>query len=227
MPSSVVPITFTLTYTAGANGTITGTTPQTVNHNADGTAVTAVPNTGCAFVNWSDSRTDNPRTDANVTTNLSVTANFALTPYGLWMQAIADPALRDPLADADGDGAPNLLEFAYGGDPITATSHVTAKTAIQSGDSSQPFTLTIPVRTGASFATTLAGPMLATVDGVTCRIEASSDLTTWAEPVAEVAPALTTGLPAAPAGYTYHTFRLTGSTAATPRAFIRFKALLP
>ena len=26
--------TYTLTYTAGANGTITGTTPQTVNHGA-------------------------------------------------------------------------------------------------------------------------------------------------------------------------------------------------
>ena len=29
--------TYTLTYTAGPNGTITGTTPQTVNHGADGT----------------------------------------------------------------------------------------------------------------------------------------------------------------------------------------------
>ena len=29
--------TYTLTYTAGANGTITGTSPQTVNHGASGT----------------------------------------------------------------------------------------------------------------------------------------------------------------------------------------------
>jgi hypothetical protein len=35
-----------LTYTAGANGSITGTTPQTVNYNTSGTAVTAVPATG-------------------------------------------------------------------------------------------------------------------------------------------------------------------------------------
>ena len=46
--------TYTLTYTAGANGTITGTSPQTVNHGADGTAVTAVPNAGYHFVDWSD-----------------------------------------------------------------------------------------------------------------------------------------------------------------------------
>jgi hypothetical protein len=38
--------TFTLTYTAGANGTITGTTPQIVNSGANGTPVTAEPNTG-------------------------------------------------------------------------------------------------------------------------------------------------------------------------------------
>ena len=33
--------TYTLTYTAGANGAITGTSPQTVNHGADGSEVTA------------------------------------------------------------------------------------------------------------------------------------------------------------------------------------------
>ena len=69
--------TYTLTYTAGANGGITGTTPQTVNHGASGTAVTAVPTSGYHFVNWSDASTANPRTDTNVTANISVTANFA------------------------------------------------------------------------------------------------------------------------------------------------------
>jgi hypothetical protein len=71
--------TYTLTYTAGANGTISGTSPQTVNSGASGTAVTAVANSGYHFVNWSDSKTANPRTDTNVTSNISVTANFAGT----------------------------------------------------------------------------------------------------------------------------------------------------
>ena len=70
--------TYTLTYTAGANGSISGTTPQTVNHGASGTAVTAVPASGYHFVNWSDSSTANPRTDTNVTANKSVTAFFAI-----------------------------------------------------------------------------------------------------------------------------------------------------
>ena len=73
--------TYTLTYTAGANGTISGTSPQTVNYNASGSAVTAVPNTGYHFVNWSDGSTANPRTNASVTADVSVTATFALPPH--------------------------------------------------------------------------------------------------------------------------------------------------
>jgi len=70
--------TNTLTYTAGANGTIAGDTHQTVNYGASGTAVTAIPNIGCSFMGWSDGSIANPRTDTNVTTNISVTAIFAL-----------------------------------------------------------------------------------------------------------------------------------------------------
>ncbi|MFA5248295.1 MAG: InlB B-repeat-containing protein [Patescibacteria group bacterium] len=73
--------TYTLTYTAGTNGSITGTSPQTVSANEAGSAVTAIPNTGYSFVDWSDSSTTNPRTDTNVTENISVTANFAINTY--------------------------------------------------------------------------------------------------------------------------------------------------
>ena len=52
--------TYTLTYTAGANGSITGVSPQTVNHGASGTAVTAVPATGYHFVQWSDAVDSQP-----------------------------------------------------------------------------------------------------------------------------------------------------------------------
>jgi hypothetical protein len=69
---------YTLTYTAGANGSISGTSPQTVASGGSGTAVTAVANTGYHFVNWSDSSTQNPRTDTSVSGNISVTANFAI-----------------------------------------------------------------------------------------------------------------------------------------------------
>ena len=70
--------TFTLTYAAGTNGTLAGSATQVVNYAASGTAVTALPNSGFAFTNWSDGLTANPRTDANVTSNLTVTANFVM-----------------------------------------------------------------------------------------------------------------------------------------------------
>jgi len=71
---------FTLTYTAGANGSITGTSPQTVNYMFNGTAITAIPATGYYFVNWSDGILTATRTDTNISANISVTANFAIIP---------------------------------------------------------------------------------------------------------------------------------------------------
>ena len=76
-------VQYTLTYAAGPNGTLDGETVQTVSHGASGTAVTAVPDTGYSFVEWSDASTANPRTDSNVTGDLSLTASFALKSYSL------------------------------------------------------------------------------------------------------------------------------------------------
>jgi hypothetical protein len=73
--------TYTLSYSAGANGSVTGIVSQTVNSGSNGSAVTAVPNEGFHFENWSDSSTQNPRTDTNIAANLTVTANFAQTIY--------------------------------------------------------------------------------------------------------------------------------------------------
>jgi hypothetical protein len=68
---------FSLTYTTGAHGTISGTATQTVVSGENGSAVTAVPDSGYQFVNWSDGSTANPRTDTNVTNDLNITANFS------------------------------------------------------------------------------------------------------------------------------------------------------
>jgi Divergent InlB B-repeat domain len=68
--------THTLTYTPGPGGTISGSTLQIVNDGADGTPVTAVPNVGYHFVDWSDAVTTATRTETNVTADISVTANF-------------------------------------------------------------------------------------------------------------------------------------------------------
>lgn len=68
--------TYTLTYSAGAHGHISGTSPQTVAEGADGTAVSAVADSGYHFAAWSDGRSDNPRTDLDVDANVAVKAIF-------------------------------------------------------------------------------------------------------------------------------------------------------
>jgi hypothetical protein len=90
-------IEYTVTYTAGSNGSIVGTTPQTVCRGSSSSSVTADPDPGYHFVNWSDSSTTNPRTDTNVTTDISVTANFAISnqaptaPTNLLTEAQTNP----------------------------------------------------------------------------------------------------------------------------------------
>ena len=70
-------ISYTLTYTAGEGGSIGGAATQTVQYGESGTAVTAVPDGGYRFVQWSDGVRTASRTDTDVRKNLSVTAQFA------------------------------------------------------------------------------------------------------------------------------------------------------
>ncbi|WP_076003465.1 InlB B-repeat-containing protein [Dehalogenimonas formicexedens] len=68
---------YTLTYTAGPGGTVSGITSQMVNYGESGTPVAAVPGTGYHFVTWSDGILTDSRTDANVVADISVSASFA------------------------------------------------------------------------------------------------------------------------------------------------------
>jgi len=97
--------TYTLAYTAGANGSLTGSTTQFVTHGANGTAVTAVPNVGYHFTSWSDGSTDNPRTDTGVTGNITVTANFAINQYTLSYSAGANGSLSGASAQVVNHGS--------------------------------------------------------------------------------------------------------------------------
>ena len=75
--ATVTPIlSYILTYITGDGGTISGIINQTVNSGGNGTSVTAIPSCGYYFTDWSDGSTLNPRTDINVTSNKSITANF-------------------------------------------------------------------------------------------------------------------------------------------------------
>lgn len=73
-------VNYILTYVAGSHGSISGTNPQTVASGADGTAVSAVADSGYHFTTWDDANTSASRTDTNVTADNTYTAAFAITP---------------------------------------------------------------------------------------------------------------------------------------------------
>jgi len=72
--------TYTASFGAGPGGTLEGVTSQQVAHGGDTTPVRALANGGYRFVDWSDGRADNPRTDTAVTASFTVTARFAILP---------------------------------------------------------------------------------------------------------------------------------------------------
>ncbi len=111
--------TYTLIYHAGTNGTISGAASQEVADGESGTAVTAVSNIGYGFADWSDGNIDNPRVDENVTSNLTVTANF-VNLYAVWFPAGLPSEDGDLEADPDRDGMNNLVEYALGGNPTNS-----------------------------------------------------------------------------------------------------------
>lgn len=74
--NSGFPATFTLRYTADVHGSLTGSTTQVVVNGGDGTPVTAVPDAGYTFMNWSDDASVAVRTDTSVAEDISVTATF-------------------------------------------------------------------------------------------------------------------------------------------------------
>jgi uncharacterized repeat protein (TIGR02543 family) len=74
----------TVTFTTSGNGTISGTTPQSVPYATNASAVTAVPNTGYHFTGWlstSGTVTANPLTVTNVTSSQTFTATFAIDTF--------------------------------------------------------------------------------------------------------------------------------------------------
>ncbi len=152
------------------------------------------------------------------------------TPYDLWATSKGlDGSNNGKLADPDKDGLENILEFALDGDPLSSTRDGKSRAAIADVDPGagvdQAFTLTIPVRNGAVFS----GPgdlVSAAVDHVIYTIQGSiglADFTTMN--VTEVAPALSSGMPALSTGWGYRSFRVPGNPGnPNPKAFLRLNA---
>jgi hypothetical protein len=132
-----------------------------------------VPASGYHFVNWSDNSTDNPRTDNNITANLSVTANFDLTnpdansngTLDTWetlMFGNANTGNHPPGDDPDKDGISNLLEYAFNTHPLQPNSSPMVHDLVAAGQGNH-LRLTLPKNPAAT--------------NLTYTVEVASDLT--------------------------------------------------
>lgn len=77
---------------AGPNGTVQGNASQVISSGGSTAAVTATPNTGYKFVNWTGTggfvtTTSNPLVVSNVTQAQNITANFAVQTFSVSLQA--------------------------------------------------------------------------------------------------------------------------------------------
>lgn len=140
-----------------------------------------------------------------------------------------DPAFVGPNADPDGDGVSNFDEFALGGNPAQGVDRSKVFTLIADSNdagTARELLLTIAVRAGNDgaggnpvFSPTSGNPT-ATIDGITYTVQGSLDLLNFDSPVSVVGT-IATGLPAAPTGYEYRTFRLNASDGLPSRGFMR------
>lgn len=130
--------------------------------------------------------------------------------------------------DPDNDGRTNAMEFAFDGDPLSSANDgkVSSKVASVGGD--QVLTLTVPVRSSATFSddSVTHEEVSAVIDTLVYRIQGSSDLSAWTRDVTEVTAtgdltAIQAGLPTLNAGWTYRTFRAPGTVAASTKDFLR------
>lgn len=126
-----------------------------------------------------------------------------------------------PAGDPDGDGATNLHEFAFGGDPQAASDRGPSLSTVVEVSGERHFAYTFAARSGVAFGG--SGPLTGSRDGVDYEVTGSGNLTTFVLGLTEVTPAVVAGLPAEPAGYSYYTIRLTDPVAAAGAGFIRAK----
>lgn len=133
-------------------------------------------------------------------------------PFGAWINGFSFTGINNPdltaSGDPDKDGENNLIEFALDGNPASAAASGKKRARIEQVGGNPALVLTLPVRDGALFNGQPA--KTAVIDSVSYRIEGSTDLGLFDREVVEI-PAIAAGMPSLNAGWTYRTFRLTGT----------------
>lgn len=175
---------------------------------------------------------------SNVPSNLVATLDTATSgeiavvlqnpsPYQIWQIlhfSTLDNPDGQPSADPDKDGSNNLAEFAFAGNPTSPTDigKRQLRTVDANNDTLRDLTLTLEVRAGTTFSADGPDLLSPPVDGISYRIEGSTDLANFISPVSEVVPHLGSGSPKS--GYVFKTFRLPAANGLPNKGFIRASA---
>ena len=156
----------------------------------------------------------------------------AVTPFESWIQAYvgsgdipADQA--DPTDDPDRDGADNITEFAFDGDPGDGANNGRIFGLTADGgdaDTQQQLLLTVAVRTGTLFSA--GAPATGNnPDGLDYSIEGSTGLASFTTGVSIESTAVPPpNAPALNSGWEWKTFSLDGSNGLTGKGFLRATA---
>ncbi len=170
--------TYTLTYSTDGNGIIIGDPIQILEYSDNGDEVTAEPNPGYFFTEWSDGVASSSRTDENVTGDILVTAIFSPIPPSAILSGnatICQGATATLQLDLTGIGP---WEVTYKDDENNYTLQGipnSPQNFIESPETSKTYTL-VSVKDSYDIPGEVSGSAIITVDPLTAGGVVSGDV---------------------------------------------------
>ncbi|MFD0894849.1 autotransporter-associated beta strand repeat-containing protein [Luteolibacter ambystomatis] len=179
---------------------------------------------------WGAPGSGAPNTDAALAGTGTLTVTTSASGYSTWatLQGLG-PSNNAKDANPDNDGLNNLAEFAFDDTPLSGVSSGKIASRVVTIGGAKVLTLTIPVRDDALTTTFSGSPTLVSnaVDGFHYEVSGSTDLGSTPVTVIELtdanATAIQNTLPILSTGWTYRTFRTSGTVNDAPKAFLRAK----
>jgi autotransporter-associated beta strand protein len=187
---------------------------------------------------WGSVASGAPNNDPSLTGTgtLTVASGPAVSAFGSWIagsfaNGTVPGGQQGVNDDPDADGASNLVEFAFDGDPTSGANngkiHVFTVDTDHDGETANAeLVLTAAVRSTVG-AFTGATAKSASVDGITYTIEGSTTLDPFTTQVNNVPTAVPPSPATLSSGYVWKSFSLDGSNGLPGKGFLRAKVTAP